>query len=113
MNPTITTLTEKKCIGLSQNMSYADYQAQEIWKRFMPRRNEIKNRVVADYLSIQVFGNMYWNAFNADNTFQKWAAVEVSVLEDIPAEMDTIIIPPGLYAVYVYKGDVSNGTRFL
>ena len=45
MNPTITTLTEKKCIGLNQNMSYTDYQAQEIWKRFMPRRNEIKNRV--------------------------------------------------------------------
>jgi AraC family transcriptional regulator len=112
MNSIITRLSEKKCIGLNHNMSYADYQAQEIWKRFMPRRNEIKNRVGLDYLSIQVFGNSYWNTFNAENTFQKWAAVEVSVLEDIPAEMDTLIIPAGLYAVFVYKGDGSTAPSF-
>ena len=32
-----------KFIGINLSFTYADYRAFELWRSFMPRRNEIKN----------------------------------------------------------------------
>ncbi|NRT14701.1 AraC family transcriptional regulator [Flavobacterium sp. 28A] len=112
MTATITTLAEKKVIGIPMEMSYADYKARELWQRFMPKRNEVQNRVGADYFSIEVFSTSYWDQFNPTATFQKWAAVTVPHFDTIPAGMQSLVIPAGLYAVFIYKGDETGAPAF-
>jgi len=50
--------------------------------------------------------------FNPDAEFEKWAAVEVKDFETIPEGMETITLPGGTYAVFLYKGaaHASSGT---
>lgn len=48
----------------------------ELCQTFMPRGNEIKIRNNTDYFSMQIYGEN-WN-FSPQETFTKWAAVEVS-----------------------------------
>lgn len=112
MKPKITTLSETKLIGCKQKMNYATYNPVPLWQRFMPRKKEIINTVSTDLYSVQQFPNGFWNDFNPNTEFEKWAAVEVSNLDTIPAEMDSLIIPGGWYAVFDYKGDASDAPAF-
>ena len=40
--------------------------------------------------------------------FTKWAAVEVSQIDSIPANMETFVLEKGLYAVFHHKGSDSS-----
>lgn len=112
MTPTIITIPEKRCIGMCQDMSFADYKAHEVWQRFMPRRNEIENRLGQHFLSVQVTDANFWSNFNPNTTFQKWAVAEVTIYSSLPEGMETITIPSGLYAVFIYKGDGTDAPAF-
>jgi AraC family transcriptional regulator len=85
-------------------MSLAGNRTVELWKRFMPRRREILNNLTNDLISLQTYGPEYFSDFNQTNEFEKWALVEVSDFENVPCDMETIILPGGLYAVFDYKG---------
>lgn len=109
MNPKIRLLSPKKLVGLQSRMSMADNKTTLLWQTFMPRRNEITNRANADFISMQVYDkDQDMAAFNAHTTFQKWAAVEVTDLDTVPAGMETYNLPGGLYAVFNYKGQPAN-----
>ena len=69
----------------------------------MPKRNEIKNRISADLISMQVYNILPdFKNFNPDMDFDKWACTEVADFEFIPDEMDSYILTDGLYAVFDY-----------
>ncbi|GGA72149.1 hypothetical protein GCM10008015_11010 [Flavobacterium palustre] len=112
MNPKITTLLEKKLIGCKQNMNYAAYNPVPLWQSFMPVKREITNAVSTDLFSLQQFSAGFWEQFNPNTNFEKWAAVEVSDFDTIPANMDSLVIPAGSYAVFDYKGDGSDAATF-
>ncbi|MFN7099698.1 MAG: GyrI-like domain-containing protein [Flavobacterium sp.] len=112
MTPTIKTIPEKKCIGMRQNMSFADYKAHEVWQRFMPRRNEIENRLGQHFLSVQVTDANFWSNFKPNTSFQKWAVVEVTDYSSLAVGMETITIPSSLYAMFIYKGDGTDAPAF-
>jgi AraC family transcriptional regulator len=112
MKTKITTLSEKKLVGCKQNMNYAAYNPVPLWQHFMPRKKEIINTASADLYSLQQFPTGFWENFNPNTEFEKWAAVEVSNFEAIPAEMETLVIPGGWYAVFDYKGDASGAPAF-
>jgi len=77
----------------------------------MPRRKEIENILTSDLFSIQIFPQSFNFTFpNLNAEFEKWAAVEVAEFDNIPPEMETLILPGGLYAVFEYKGS-STDTR--
>jgi AraC family transcriptional regulator len=42
----------------------------------------------------------------------KWATVEVSHFDSVPIDMETFILPGGLYAVFHYKGSSSDPSIF-
>jgi AraC family transcriptional regulator len=90
MEARIEIATEKKLIGKHITMSFLENKTFELWSSFMPRRKEI---------------------FDPKQPFEKWAAVEVSDFNEIPAEMESLIIPPELYAVFVHKGDQSDAYK--
>ena len=112
MKPKITALTEKKLIGFKQNMNYEDYNPVSLWQRFMPRKKEITNTVSTDLFSIQLFSEDFWEQFNPKTEFEKWVAVEVSDFENIPEDMNSLVISSGWYAVFDYKGDGSDAAAF-
>ncbi len=99
---------QKSFIGKNSIISLADNKTIELWRSFMPHRNEIKNRIGTEYHSIEIYPPSYFNAFSPKTTFEKWAAVEVQNLDDVPTEMKTLIVPEGKYAVFIYKGEASK-----
>ena len=107
--PRIEELPEKKLVGISIRMSWADNKAAELWRRFMPRKNEIKNTLGTDLYSLQIFDRMpdFLN-FDPHTSFTRWAAVETTSFEDTPEGMETHVLREGLYAVFLYKGLPQN-----
>ena len=110
MVPEIKTSPEIVLIGQRQKMSFANDKTFLLWNGFMPRRNEIKNRIGTDLYSVQCYPEGF--DFNPDTTFEKWAALIVDKAIDIPAGMETLIIPEGLYAVFLYKGKNTEAEPF-
>lgn len=110
MNPTIKFLSTKKLTGNRLIMSLADNKTGELWQNFMPRRNEIVNKISDDLISLQVYEPSYFRNFNPHAKFEKWALVEVIDFENLPAGMETFTLESGLYAVFDYKGS-SNDPR--
>ena len=112
LKPRIETLTEKKLIGKRLKMSAANNKTAELWRSFTPRRKEIHNAVGTDRYSMQLYDPSYFQAFNPDTEFKKWATVEVTDFDTIPAGMEAFTLPGGLYAVFLYKGDHREGAKF-
>jgi len=110
MNPKIKTFPPTKFIGKKLSFTYSDYRAFELWSSFMPQRKEIQNTIGADSYNIQI--NPIGFAFGFNEPFVKWAAVAVSNFDFVPAGMETIEIPIGLYAVFNYKGYQTNAAAF-
>jgi len=111
MEARIEILSEKKLIGKHIDMSFIENKTFQLWSSFMPKRKEIKNSIDSNLYSLEVFPNGHFDNFDPNTSFQKWAAVEVSDFETIPSEMETLIIPSGLYAVFVHKGPQSEGHK--
>jgi AraC family transcriptional regulator len=112
MQPKIETLQSKKLIGLKLTMSLAQNRTAELWRSFMPRRNEIKNRISNESISLQLYPASHFNNFSPLNEFEKWAAMEVSDFNYIPENMHTLLVPSGDYAVFHYKGSSTDTSIF-
>ena len=80
---------------------------KQIAQRFMPRRSEVQNRIGNHVLSIQNYGSDY-NPSDITSEFEKWVAVEVSGVENMPSDMEEFIIGEGTYAVFNFKGALSD-----
>ncbi|MFN4892319.1 MAG: GyrI-like domain-containing protein [Bacteroidota bacterium] len=104
MTPRIETIPEKKFIGMRMSLSYADYRIGELWSSFMPRRKEIKNPVSTDLFGITIYRPAHFEYFNPANTFEKWAAVEVTNDEQVPLGLETLAFKGGHYAIFTYVG---------
>lgn len=89
-------------------MSFADNKTGQLWQRFMPKRNEIRNNLTTDLISLQIYLPGF--DFSPNTQFEKWAAIEVSDFEHVPDGMESFLLPEGLYAVFHYKGS-SMDTR--
>ena len=104
MTPRIITLNEKKLIGKRLIISFANYKVSELWKSFMPRRKEISSNLSNDLIAMTIYKPNHFLNFSPTNEFEKWATVEVSNFDNVPAEMETFTLTGGLYAVFDYKG---------
>jgi len=110
LSPTIKTFPTTKFIGKNLSFTYADYRAFELWSSFMSRRKEIRNAIGTDLFNVQINPENF--DFQPNTPFVKWAAVEVSGLEEIPNDMEALEIQEGLYAVFNYKGDQQGAATF-
>ena len=112
MIPRIELLSEKRLVGKHLTMSLANNKTGELWRNFMPTRQEIGNRLSEDVVSMQVYPQEYFTDFKLTNTFEKWATVEVSDFLNTPLDMDVFVLPGGLYAVFDYKGSSTDPSFF-
>ncbi len=105
MESQIITIPEKKLVGKRIRMSLSGNRTAELWQSFMPRRKEIRKKLNAEFISVEVYDpEMEFIDFTPETEFEKWAAVEVSNYDETPEGMETLDIPGGLYAIFDYKG---------
>lgn len=83
-------------------MSFSNNKTGLLWQQFMPKRREIANKLNSDLISLQWYPTDF--DFGPATEFEKWAAVEVSEVGQIPDGMEMFVLPAGLYAVFQYKG---------
>lgn len=101
----LKTILPKVFIGNSLEMSFSKDTSFDLWRNFMPRRNEIENRINSDLFSIQIFDALLdFNRFDPELVYQNWAVVEVSQVNRIPENMKKLEINGGLYAVFIHRG---------
>lgn len=111
MEPVIRFINQKFLTGKKLVMSFSDNKTIELWQDFMPHRNEINNAAANELYSVEVYPDSYFDNFNPDKTFEKWAAVEVSDNKTIPDKMEHLTVPSGLYAVFIHKGSAAEGPK--
>ncbi|MDR6846016.1 GyrI-like domain-containing protein [Flavobacterium granuli] len=104
MIPRIENLPEKKLIGIRLQTSIINNKTHELWRSFMPRRGEIQNQISSDLFAVQIYEPSYFEDFNPSAVFEKWATLEVTNFNNIPAEMESFTLSGGLYAVFELKG---------
>ncbi len=113
MTPRIITIQGKRLVGKRIRMTLSANQTAQLWRSFMSRRNEIQNVSSAELFSIEIYdANQDFMNFNQFVEFEKWAAVEVSVFEEIPSGMETMVLTAGLYAVFNYRGAANEAFSF-
>ena len=110
--PIISFLAQKVLVGKKLEMSYSNNRTIELWRSFMPRKKEIRNQVGSELYSMQIYTSVFdFQNFNQNDTFTKWAAIEVTDFEHIPKEMESYTLKGGLYAVFTYKGSLIDFQR--
>ncbi len=109
--PEIRIIAEKKYVGKHAVMSFTNNKTFDLWRGFMPRRKEIKNSLGTELYSAEVFPISFFDKFDPTRDFEKWALVEVGDFNNVPLEMETLLSPQGLYAVFIHKGPASEGPR--
>jgi len=112
MTPSIKITNEKKLVGKRLTMSYADYKTGELWSSFMPRRKDIINNLSNELISLVIYQPNHFADFKPTNEFERWATVEVLNFDNVPSEMETYLMPGGLYAVFRYRGSSSDSSAF-
>lgn len=111
LQPHILSIVEKKLAGKRLIMSLANNQTFKLWQSFMPLRNTIKNKLNNELISMQIYPASFDFSFaNPEAEFEKWATVEVMDFANLAENMETYIMPGGLYAVFNYKG-LSNDSN--
>jgi Uncharacterized protein conserved in bacteria len=110
MQPRFESLTEKKLVGLSTIMSFSGNKTGLLWRSFMPRSREFTT-VNTFLYSVEVYPPRFFEAFDMQREFEKWAAVEVADFTVVPEGMQQLVIPEGLYAVFIHKGPASEGFK--
>jgi len=104
MTPRIVTITTKKLVGKHLIMAFSNNRTQELWRSFMPVRNEIKNPIGIELFSIQIYPQAFFDNFDPNQEYEKWAAIEVTDNKVVHVGMEPFNLSGGLYAVFQYKG---------
>lgn len=108
MTARIEILQEKKLVGKCLRMSLIDNKFGLLWSSFIPKLKEISNAVSNDKYSLQVYEPNHFEHFNPGREFQKWALIEVSNFDNLPADIETFVLTGGQYAVFIHKGDTAE-----
>lgn len=112
MDPEIKKIKGKKLVGMTMEMSFEDDKTQELWKTFMPWRNEIKRTLNNDLISLQIYEPGFFNSLDPALKIRKWALREVSEFNDVPDDMVSFYLEAGEYAVFIYKGLPAQAQSF-
>jgi AraC family transcriptional regulator len=109
MEPRFQESAELLLIGKRIRMSLTVNRTYELWKDFMPERARVPNQVGRELYSAEVYPSGFFISFDPGAEFEKWAAVHVNSPEEVPEGMESLVIPAGLYAVFIHRGPASEG----
>lgn len=110
MEPRITLLPAKKLVGKSIRTTLRQNQTVALWQSFMPLRKHI-HTISPSLYAVHVYDSVLTDAFMPETPFDKWAAVEVAPDTPVPEQLQALLLPEGLYAVFIHKGLSSDFPR--
>jgi AraC family transcriptional regulator len=108
----IAILKGKKLTGKRIIATHHNNQMPKLWRSFRCKRNEIQASLGNVFYSVRKYPLHFFNAFDPNAPFEKWAAKEVLTLDHVPEGMETLEIHDGLYAVFSYVGPSTNHIIF-
>ena len=103
-NPVIQEIAPRQLMGIRRNMSLTENGTFALWQAFMKQKNRLSGPFSDLLYSLQCYPPGYFEHFNPDTTFEKWAATEMDVNDHLPEGMELFLLKGGLYAVFIYKG---------
>ncbi|MBO2031900.1 GyrI-like domain-containing protein [Siccationidurans ginsengisoli] len=109
MQPRFETLPETTLAGQRQRLSLLADTTAALWRSFGQRLRAQPFAGSAERYSVQMYGAAYFQSFRPEAIFEKWAAVAVAQAADVPADLELLVLPAGLYAVFDYQGPASGG----
>ena len=104
MKPEIADIEEIQLVGIHIRTSQSENKTLDLWREFVSRTKEIKHSTGNGYYSVQFYKMQDFEDFNSNTIFDKWAAIQVSNLDEIPEGMKSVMIAKGLYAKFIHKG---------
>ena len=106
--PKIIDLPPKTLVGLSAKTSLSDNRIPRLWADFMRLIPAIRHNVHSGYYEVHPFDPGFEiKDFSETSLFEKWAAVEVDKIEEIPKGLAVHEFSGGKYAVFKHKGPMS------
>jgi AraC family transcriptional regulator len=100
----IEDVGERKLVGIRTRTTLAENGGRELWQAFKPLARTVRGRTSTDFYSVEVFdAATSFDNFTPDTRFDKWAAVEVADVGDVPDGMETLTLA-GKYAVFLHTG---------
>lgn len=111
MKPRFENQNARHLVGICRRKGAGTESTADLWKEFMPRRREIKNRVNSDLISMRVFYRSNDDPLTRKTPFDEWVAVEVSETIAVPGGMESYRVPEGLYAIFIHRGPASRAPR--
>ncbi|MGJ4731990.1 GyrI-like domain-containing protein [Leptospira levettii] len=112
MDSKIVTIEKKYLVGKKLEMSLTNQLTSILWKSFQPIIPTIQHRNSNELISLSMYPAGYFQSFDPNAMFQKWALVEVSKFFDFPPETEGFTLDGGLYAEFLYKGLPSEAGPF-
>jgi AraC family transcriptional regulator len=107
--PRFESIGEVVLAGKRSRRSLSRDTTRELWKAFMPELGQIATRTGSDLYSVAVYGGLdFFTQFDPHREFDSWAAVPIKRETTLPEGLETLTVPPGLYAVFHYKGRPSQ-----
>lgn len=106
MTPKIIVSETILIVGLKADLSFMT-NAQgtgNLARQFMPKRNQILNRVGTDKFSIQIYNQFDLKTMSPNTVYEKWVGVAVSDFKTIPEGLETLTINEAKYAVFNFEG---------
>lgn len=109
MTHRIEHIDERFVVGMNTQTSLLSIndKTRQLAQSFMPRRAEVQSRIGKHVFSIQNYTKDY-DPKDVNSEFEKWVAVEVESLEDVPEDMAEFVIASGTYVVFSFKGAMSD-----
>lgn len=99
---------ERYFVGKSTEMSVTVNTTPQLWGAFMPSYKRL-NPTCNDLLySIESYPANYFQAFNPNAKFEKWAAVESSNDLEVSTDWEEYTLAEGKYAVFLFVGTVDR-----
>jgi AraC family transcriptional regulator len=112
MQVEIKLFPETWLMGTKRELSLSNNETQALWKSFMQQRHQIEHFSDRPLFSVECYDGLdFFEQFNPNTPFEKWAAVQKEEQDPLPKGMETLLIPAGLYAVFLYKGKASEAFR--
>lgn len=114
MQPRIENREGSRLVGRRVVMSFINDRTAELWGTFAPRIKEISNRHGEELYSVDIYNDPgFFTSFNPAREFEKWAAVAAYEYLSVPEGMELLLIPPGKYAVFSYRGRASEAAGLI
>jgi AraC family transcriptional regulator len=112
LEPKISTIAGIKLIASKCDMTFAEDKTAQLWRSFSLAIKNIPNKKITLNIQFRFFPNTnLFKNFDPTTTFQKYAAVEADISENLSESLEVLTIPAGLYAIFTYIGKPSEAEK--